>query len=217
VSEPLRALVTRAYAPRGVVRTLESTIDESTFGPRERAACRARLRLPAARRLIGTAGTLDHTRGTRTLVEAYLRLRAEHADLGLALAGDPRRTVPLPPAADILHLGALPHAAVADFYNALDVAVICMRDTAFGRYAFPQKAYEIIACGTPLVAARVGAMQDLLAPWPERLYTPDDADSLADCLRAQLARPRPLDIAPPTWATQAALLETLLLGATAAR
>ena len=217
VSQPLREMVAARHARRERVSTLESTINHDLFHPRDRAASRARLGLPAAARLIGTAGALDASRGIATLYRAYEQLRARDDQLHLVLAGSREGGEPLPDAPGVIHLGELPHDHIPELFSALDVAVICMRDTAFGRYAFPQKAYEIIACRTPLVAARVGALTGLLADEADSLYQVDDVDSLRHCLSAQLATPRPSAIQPPDWATQAAHLETVLHGVTQRR
>jgi glycosyltransferase involved in cell wall biosynthesis len=96
----------------------------------------------------------------------------------------------LPPTDDRVHyLGSLPHARTAELFNALNVGAICIRDTPFGRYCFPQKAYEMFACGLPVAAARVGAMPSLLAETPSCLYQADDAESLAGVLLSQLENP----------------------------
>ena len=210
VSDPLRDMVAAHHTPRARVSTLESTIDHALFHPRDRAASRARLGLPAHAALIGTAGALDASRGIASLYRAYERLRAARDDVHLVLAGSRHGAETLPGAAGVIHLGELPHDSIPELFSALDVAVICMRDTAFGRYAFPQKAYEIIACRTPVVAARVGALGSLLADQPNSLYTADDVDSLYACLRAQLATPTASAIDPPDWAAQATHLEAIL-------
>ena len=212
VSEPLREMIASRHTPRARVSTLESTINHELFHPRNRAASRAQLGLPPHAALIGTAGALDSSRGIASLYRAYARLRSERDDVHLVLAGSRHGAEALPDAAGVIHLGELPHDRMPALFSALDVAVICMRDTAFGRYAFPQKAYEIIACRTPVVAARVGALASLLAGLPNSLYTVDDADSLYCCLRAQLAAPSTSTISPPDWATQAAHLEAVLRG-----
>ncbi|MBK6659122.1 MAG: glycosyltransferase family 4 protein [Proteobacteria bacterium] len=210
VSEPLRAMIAARHAPPERVSTLESTINHELFHPRDRAASRARLGLPANARLVGTAGALDASRGIATLYRAYERLSAAHPDLHLVLAGPRAGATPLPDAPRVIHLGELPHERIPELFSALDVAVICMRDTAFGRYAFPQKAYEIIACRTPVVAARVGALATLLSGQAHSLYEVDDIDSLQRCLAAQLAAPSPCDMPVPDWAAQAAHLEAVL-------
>ncbi len=210
VSEPLRAMIEREYRPHGLTVTLESTISGALFQPCPQAASRSRYDLPANRLLIGTAGALDASRGTATLFEAYRRLRAERDDIGLVLAGKVHLSVPLPDAPDIYALGELPHTAMAEFFSALDVAVICMRDNEFGRYAFPQKLYEIIACEIPVVAARVGAIAATLSECPGALYDPDNCESLLTSLRFQLAERHRVARRPPTWVEQAARLGALL-------
>lgn len=212
VSEPLREMIAARYSAPARVSTLESTINRELFHPRDRAASRARLGLPAGARLIGTAGALDASRGIASLYRAYEQMHEQRPDLHLVLAGPRQGAEDLPRAARVIHLGELPHERIPDLFSALDVAVICMRDTAFGRYAFPQKAYEIIACRTPVVAARVGALGHLLSTQANSLYEPDDSDSLRRCLEAQLAQPSVSALEPPDWAAQAARLGRVLHG-----
>lgn len=99
---------------------------------------------------------------------------------------------------------------MADFFSALDLALAPMIDTAFGRYAFPQKAYEILACETPLLTARLGALARTLAPWPDCLYEPENAEDLEQRIRRQLAHPVRPRLTIPTWSDQAGRLEARL-------
>lgn len=208
--DPLRVMVQNICAPRGTLVTLESAIDGISFVPRDRAASRARVGLPAAPVLIGTAGALDTAGGTEVLNPAYTQLRAERDVVALAVAGSLRHGVPLPAAPAVHALGELAHDAIPHFFSALDVAVICPRDGAFGRYAFPQKLYEIIGSGVPLVAARVGAVAATLAAFPQALSASDDAASALRALRGQLQQPRPIALTPPTWTAHGARLARLL-------
>ena len=101
----------------------------------------------------------------------------------------------------------LPHAQTAVLYGTLDVGVVYLRDTSYGRYSFPQKAYEMAACRVPLAVARVGAMAALFRDWPQALYQPEDAASLAICLTAQLTRPQIPELEIPDWAELASTME----------
>jgi hypothetical protein len=79
------------------------------------------------------------------------------------------------------------HDRVAELFCALDVGAICVLDTPFGRYCFPQKAYEMLACGLPVAAADLGALGSLLSPWRDRcLYRAEDPAALAHRIEAQL-------------------------------
>ena len=88
---------------------------------------------------------------------------------------------------------------MADFLNALDLAVICYRNSAQGEISFPQKAYEIVACRTPLVAARVGSMIELLENYPDCLFQPENPVSLVQAIRRQLKHKTAVDLAVPSW------------------
>jgi glycosyltransferase involved in cell wall biosynthesis len=105
----------------------------------------------------------------------------------------------------------LPHARTAELFNALDVGAICIRDTAFGRYCFPQKAYEMLACRLPVAAADVGAMSHLLADTRSCLYRADDAADLARALLLQLDQPVVADVPIDDWAELVGRLEPRLL------
>ncbi|MBS0433258.1 MAG: glycosyltransferase family 4 protein [Proteobacteria bacterium] len=198
-SSPLRDFVIDTYKARGEVIAMPSTIDKSVFHPRDRAECRRALGLPPHAKLIGTAGGLYADKGVGVLYDAWKLLAARQPDVHLVVAGptDPR----LPPPADqrVHALGLLPHARIAELFAALDVGVVYLRDTPFGRYCFPQKACEMFACGLPVAAARVGVMTDLLSTVPDALYRPDDAADLARAVQVLLDKPARPDVAIEDW------------------
>ena len=210
-SEALAGYVRDTYRARGDVLALPSTVDLTLFRPRDRAACRRSLGLPEHAKLVGTAGGLLADRGIGTLYQAFERLADGNPDVQLVLAGPADRRLRPPTGPRVHYLGELPHAQAAELFSALDVGVIYLRDTPFGRFCFPQKAYEMAACGIPFVAADVGAMPALLADAPECLYRADDADSLADALRGQLRAPRLTGIVPEDWRQLVAVLNAALL------
>jgi glycosyltransferase involved in cell wall biosynthesis len=198
-SAPLKELVTTVYRARCEVISMPSTVDTSIFRPMERLACRKSLDLPATVPLIGTAGGLYQDKGVETLYKAWKIVKRQHSIVRLVLAGPVDAHLP-PPVDDRVHyLGSLPHARTAELFNALDVGAICIRDTPFGRYCFPQKAHEMLACGLPVAAADVGAMPDLLAETSSCLYQADNPESLASVLLAQLENPIASTVAIDDW------------------
>ncbi|MCO6441672.1 MAG: glycosyltransferase family 4 protein [Nitrococcus mobilis] len=209
-SEPLSELVRAGYQARGEVIAMPSTVDTAVFRPRDQAACRRRLGLPAEGVLVGTAGNLRKDKGVDALYAAWPAVAAAHPSAQLVLAGPHDHDFPPLRHARVHYLGMLPHARTAELFCALDVGVIYLRDTAFGRYCFPQKAYEMLACELPLVAAAVGVMPALLADTPAALYRAEDAHDLARAITAQLAdRHRP-NIAIEDWAALIRYLEPRL-------
>jgi glycosyltransferase involved in cell wall biosynthesis len=196
-SEPLRELVIDAYSVQADVIAMPSTIDRTVFHPRDRVACREALGLPQEALLVGTAGGLNREKGIEALYAAWAILEDRMPDVHLVLAGP--HGFPPPSGPRVHSLGSLPHDRVAQVFGALDVGVICILDTAFGRYCFPQKAYEMLASDLPVVAADVGAMHHLFAGAPECLYRAGDAADLAGKLEAQLRNPRKANVPIKDW------------------
>jgi glycosyltransferase involved in cell wall biosynthesis len=199
--------VIHGYLRTKLVATIESGQRDDLFYPQESNACRLRLDLPQGVKIIGTAGALEHSRGIETLFSAFGLLEKKDSNLRLALAGPRKPLLKIPQSPKILDLQKLPHEAVSLFVNALDVAVICYKQSPKGKVSFPQKAYEIIACRVPLVAAAVGSMQELLADYPECLYEPENPASLAQAIERQLEAKTIVNIAAPSWADSAKRLE----------
>ena len=92
-----------------------------------------------------------------------------------------------------------------------------MRDTEFGRYAFPQKTYEILACKTPVVTAKLGALQETFKAYPECLYEPDNQADLQAKIEGQLQNPTRLVVPIPSWRGQGEVLSRWLQGVLAKR
>jgi teichuronic acid biosynthesis glycosyltransferase TuaC len=215
ISAPLARHVAEDYDYMGPIAVIENAVPQGMFVQQDRAASRAVFGLPADARIVGTAGALTPTRGIGALVVAFEKMAVRDPTLHLVLAGprDPRLVLPAHPR---LHLaGSLPPERVPLLLGALDVSVICNRDSAFGRYCFPQKLYESLGCRVPVVVAEVGAMADLLEPWPRNRFRPNDPGSLETALLAQLEEPVVPDLPIPTWDSLATRLDRLLRQAVA--
>jgi glycosyltransferase involved in cell wall biosynthesis len=208
-SEPLRRKVLEDGA-QGAVIAMPSSVDLTVFHPGDKAQARQALGLPAEAKLIGTAGGLYREKGIAPLYDAWQRIAGERPDVHLVLAGPLEAALPLPQGPRVHYLGALPHAKIAELFGALDVGVISVLDTSFGRYCFPQKAYEMLACGLAVVAADVGALSNLFLNTPQLLFRSNDADSLANAVLSQLQRPTAVDLPIPDWHELITSMETSL-------
>lgn len=201
----------RATYPHKPTLALESTITPDQFKPHPKAESRAFFNLPLDAILVGTAGSLSANRDTGTLYEAFKRLHATMPQTRLVLAG-PTHGNPPPQHPGIIYLGELPHQQVPKLFSALDLAVICINDDRFGRYAFPQKAYEILACGIPVIAAKVGALEELFAENKMCLYEPGDVENLKNKIVYHLTNDSIQHSLPiPSWADQAKKLERFIV------
>lgn len=207
VSEPLREYVRDNYRPNLPVLTLVNGTDPAVFTPLNRDECRARLNLPINGALIGVTGAISHSRGIEDLFNAYVILLEQVPNLYLVLAGDIGKGVTLPSSPNVIYLGSLPQQEIPCVINSLDVSVICNKDSAFGRYCFPQKLVEVISCGTPLVATNIGATKSILEDYSELVYETGDSQQLAERIIYQLKNRIVPEIETMAWADISAELD----------
>lgn len=206
-SERLAHHIVHTYPRTKPTTVVENGVRPDFFALRNQGECRRRLRLPESATIIGTAGALDSSRGIHTLFKAFDSLSIQDKDIHLALAGPRERGLRIPIGPKVHDLGVLPHEEVPCFINALDLAVICYRQSAQGEFSFPQKTYEIMACRVPLIAATVGCMTELLSGYPGCLYEPENPRSLAAAVLLQLKNRITVADEIPSWADSAKRLE----------
>lgn len=209
-SEPLAGLVRDVYRARGTVIPMPSTVDLAVFRPGDRALARAALGLPADGLLVGTAGGLLESRGIGVLYDAWRRLETLMPDAHLVLAGPADPSLAPPSGPRVHYLGMLSHRDTATLFQALDVGIIYLRDTPFGRFCFPQKAYEMFACDLPVAAADVGVMPAILASQRQALYQAENPADLARAIADQRTAHRAPAAPVEDWATIIGRLEPLL-------
>lgn len=198
VSQPLTELVQEGYKARGKALFVPSTIDRDVFKNLPKSEARAELGLPAEAKLVGTAGALYREKGIADLFGAWDTLKLDK-ELHLVLAGPQDGSIPLPEGDRVHYLGSISHKQVATLFSALDVGVMCIPDDLFGKYCFPQKAYEMLACGLPVVASEVGAVASLLEDFPATLYQYGDSTSLAFAIRLQLENRQVVELPIKDW------------------
>ncbi len=211
-SQRLADHVLRSYLRSKPISVIESGVRPDLFYPRDQTECRQHLGLPQHARIIGTAGALEHSRGIETLFEVFEQLSGQVDNLHLALAGPREHGLAIPTGSRVHDFKELPHTEVPVFYNSLDVAVVCYRHSAQGEYSFPQKAYEIIACRVPLVAAAVGSMNELLRNYPDMLVRAGRFGPFSEHTQAPIAHKKnSRDEGVPSWADSAKQLSDFFL------
>ena len=169
VSEELRQFAIERGADPARVRTIPNGIDAAVFHPRDREACRKRFGMRPDRVTVACAGELIEAKGHHLVIEAIRDLVAEgHAvDLyiagGLARGGTPydheiKRRIKTWNLDERVHLtGWLDREGLAELLSAADV--FCLASFSEG---WPNVINEALACGTPVVATRVGAAADMV-------------------------------------------------------
>ncbi|MBS0241483.1 MAG: glycosyltransferase [Proteobacteria bacterium] len=184
VSDAIAARLQRIY-PDARVTVIPPGIDTDRFELKDRSLARDRLALSSDWRIVGSAGRLVPVKAFDRLVAALAVLPASvHA----VIAGDgPERAALEAQArqlgvADRLHL--LGHRDdLEQVLPAFDL--FCLPSLNEG---LPRSVLEAQACGLPVVATAVGAMDQAIAPDAGLLVPPGDATALARAIAGVLAR-----------------------------
>lgn len=152
-------------------------VDTGLFRPRNRAAARAQLALPADGRIILYVGRIEPLKGLDVAVDALARL-GEPAPLLLVVGGDEAAQPEIARlralatargvAEHVRFVPAVPQQHLPLYYAAADVCIVPSYYESFG-----MAALEAQACGRPVVASRVGGLTDVvrdgvtgyLVPW----------------------------------------------------
>jgi D-inositol-3-phosphate glycosyltransferase len=162
-SDHERLLLERYYAADPArMHTVPCGIDLDLFFPRERSLARAKLGVPDDAPILLWVGRLEKLKGVEILVDAVAEL--EERDFTLLIVGGDERAHEIRSeleaqaaavgiSANIRFEGAVPHDELPWYYSAADVCVVPSYYESFGLVAV-----EAMACGTPVVASRVGGL-----------------------------------------------------------
>ncbi len=178
------------------------------FIPRNRNASRIALGLPEGVPLIGYMGSWAGNRGTDVLLHAFRRVRACRPDARLVLTGRPPAHALGEPGA--LSLGYLDDDQLPLAVSAVDVACVITADTAFGRFSYPAKLCEAMACQTPVVATATEAVCWMLNGDERSIAPIGDASAIADRILNTLMSKRVTCFELPTWESSARRFESAI-------
>ena len=188
------------------IEVIPPGVDTGRFYPRDKAAARQRLGLDLDRRLILFVGRIEPLKGIDTLLQAIAHLdRDADCDLGCdclsvaIIGGD--ASVPMEQMTGemqrlhlmrsalgldnlVAFLGKRDQDSLADYYAAADVLVMPSHYESFGMVAL-----EAMACGTPVIASRVGGLTYTVRDEETGLLVPDrDPQALAEAIHRVIKR-----------------------------
>lgn len=194
VSESLRRFALDCGVEPASAHTIPNGIDRSIFHPRERTACRTKFGMRPDHRVVVCAGELIEAKGHHLVIQAVRELVAEGLPVDLYIAGgvarggapfdhEIRRRIAEWDLGENVHVtGWLRPEDLADLMSAADV--FCLASFTEG---WPNVINEALACGTPVVATRVGAVPEMLSSAEYGMIVPPrEQDPLTGALRQAL-------------------------------
>lgn len=179
------------------VRVVANGVEPSTFVFTDQAQARKELGLPLGTPILLCVANLIPEKGQHILIEALAKLdgRTSRPPCLMFIGSDQqgrqgysrqlkRRGAELEISDRVHFLGSKPQPELRRWYGAADLLVL----PTF-REGCPNVVREALACGTPVVASRVGGVGELVTgPELGMLVEAGNADQLADALRTALDR-----------------------------
>ncbi len=189
-----RQQMIRHYGEQAPIVVIPGGVDLEQFAPRPQAVARQELGLDPEARIVLFVGRIQRLKGVEVLVRALVQLDAELVIVG----GRPGNSHESREIQRLQHLatrlgvaerthfvGAVAHEQLPAYYAAADVLGMASSYESFGLVAV-----ESLACGTPVVATRVGGLRSIVRDGETGLLVPwRDADLFAERLRRLLGDP----------------------------
>jgi D-inositol-3-phosphate glycosyltransferase len=189
-----RQQIIRHYETHSPIDVIPGGVDLDRFSPLARAQARATLGMKPNQNVVLFVGRIQRLKGLEVLVRAFARLADLDARL-LVVGGQPGTSPESREISRLQHLvtrlgiadrtdfvGAVAHEQLPLYYSAADVTVMPSSYESFGLVAV-----ESLACGTPVVATRVGGLTSIVHDGETGLLVPwRDAEMFAESLRRVL-------------------------------
>jgi len=149
----------------------------------DKTSCRQKLHLAADERLVLFLGRVEEIKGIDRLLEAIALLKDSKNLRLLVVGGDIKDRDKIQLLKDQAHRlaiekmvefrNAVPQDELPEYYNAADVFVLPSYSESFGMVVL-----EALACGTPVVANRVGAMDSIIVNGKNGYLIPENTPNL---------------------------------------
>lgn len=190
--------VSRALAEKAVsigadparVHTIYNGVDSELFTPGSKSAARARLGLGDESPLLLYVGNLKTTKGCVDLLKAFPAVLAQRPQARLIFVGSGaaraellERATASGCAEHVTLMGAVAHDTLGDWFRAADL--LCLPSHNEG---VPNVVLEAMACGTPVVATRVGGIPEVLPEHAGMLVPVQDQAALEAALLAATSK-----------------------------
>jgi len=190
VSQSLKNAISALGVPPNKIATIGNGIDARRFYFLEQSEARRQLGLPRDGKLAVSVGSLLPVKCHDLLISATAQLVTRHPDLRLYIAGEG----PMRPKLGalirqhglngrVVLLGNQANERLGLWFNAADIS--CLTSS---REGWPNAVSESIACGTPVVATRVGGVAEIITSEEIGILVDANEQSIADGLAKALSK-----------------------------
>jgi glycosyltransferase involved in cell wall biosynthesis len=164
VSQQLKEAVQDLGAPVDDIQVIPNGVDPCRFNPTDRNEARRRLGLPLEAKIVVSVGALVPAKGFQFLIPAIAQIVPRHPHLKLSIVGSGpyrgfiERLVRQYRMEDrVSIMGNRPNEELKYWFSAADLS--CLLSSREGQ---PNVVLESLACGTPVLATRVGGIPEVL-------------------------------------------------------
>lgn len=164
VSGALRDSMLELGAAREKIRTIPNGVEPERFRRIEEMEARKKLNLPEIGRVLVAVGSLLPAKGHLLVIQAMAQLGEEFCDLRLYILGEgPYRNQLEKMAAElgvrerVFLPGKRPNEELPLWFSAATLSCL-----ASSREGWPNVVSEALACGTPVIATRVGGIPEII-------------------------------------------------------
>src|ERR1700756_2358383 len=190
VSAALKSAIVNLGVRAEKVSVIPNGIDGKRFYPLPQPEARLALGLPTDVKIALSVASLREVKNHKLLISAFAKALESQLKLRLFIVGEG----PLRPALENLIrelrleervslVGARPNEELALWFSAADVSCLVS-----SREGWPNVLMESIACGTPVIATRVGGMPEIICSSELGVLTDEDPDSVAAALHFALTK-----------------------------
>lgn len=190
VSASLKEAMVGIGLARGKIQVIANGIDIERFSPMDREVARNLLGLPMRGKVLVCVGALVPVKGHQVLLNAFAKIVPQYPDARLYLIGEGAERTRLARLIRrlgmedrIFLVGAQHNERLKLWFNAADLSCL-----ASNREGWPNVVSESIACGTPVVATRVGGVPEIISCAELGVLTGQDEKALACATETALAK-----------------------------
>jgi teichuronic acid biosynthesis glycosyltransferase TuaC len=191
VSESLKQAILELGIPRERVRTIANGIDAERFSPSDQGEAKQRLGIPEDVPVVVSVGNLNEVKSQHLLVSAVQLLSPRFPTLRLYLIGEGPQRGRLQEQIESSNLqsrvslvGGVRNENLRTWYSAADMSCLVS-----SREGWPNVVTESLACGTPVVAAQVGGIHEIITSPELGMFVEREPNSIATGIETALGKP----------------------------